>query len=239
MRKMKDIPEDDRPYERCARLGPEALSDEELLSIIIRTGSRGANSLETARRILELSYPNDGILGLTHLSLQDLKNVEGIGDVKGLQLLCIGELSRRISKRFAITRIRTFHLPEEVANYYMEDMRHMEQEQMYAMYLDTKQRLIRDMLISKGTATSTLVSPREVFIEAVRYRAASLILVHNHPSGDPTPSREDCFLTKRMQEAGNLLGIRLLDHIVIGDQTYCSFKREGMLEWSPNTTAIS
>ena len=109
----------------------------------------------------------------------------------------------------------------------------------YAMYLDTKQRLIRDMLISKGTATSTLISPREVFIEAVRYRAASLILVHNHPSGDPTPSREDCFLTKRMQEAGNLLGIRLLDHIVIGDQTYCSFKREGMLEWSPNTTAIS
>ena len=105
-RKMKDIPADDRPYEKCVRMGPEALSDEELLSIIIRTGSRGQNSLETARQILELSYPEDGILGLSHLSLQDLTGVEGIGTVKGIQLLCIGELSRRISKRFAISRIR-------------------------------------------------------------------------------------------------------------------------------------
>lgn len=229
-RKMKDIPADDRPYEKCVRMGPEALSDEELLSIIIRTGSRGQNSLETARQILELSYPEDGILGLSHLSLQDLTGVEGIGTVKGIQLLCIGELSRRISKRFAISRIRVFNLPEEVVNYYMEDMRHMEQEQLYAMYLDMKHRLIKDMLISKGTVSATIISPREIFIEAVRCRATGVILVHNHPSGDPTPSRQDCLLTKRVQEAGNLLGIQLLDHVVIGDQTYCSFKREGQLE---------
>ena len=221
-KKMKDIP-------RCIRMGPGALSDEELLSVIIRTGSRGKNCLETARQILALSYPEDGILGLGHLSLQDLMGVEGIGTVKGIQLLCIGELSRRISKRFAISRIRVFSLPEEVVNYYMEDMRHMEQEHMYAMYLDGKHRLIKDMLISKGTVSTTVISPREIFIEAVRCRAAGVILVHNHPSGDPTPSRQDCLMTERVREAGNLLGIHLLDHVVIGDRSYCSFKREGKL----------
>ncbi len=229
-RKMKDIPADSRPYERCVRMGPEALSDEELLSIIIRTGSRGQNSLETARQILALSYPEDGILGLSHLSLQDLTGIDGIGTVKGIQLLCIGELSRRISKRFAISRIRVFNLPEEVVNYYMEDMRHMEQEQLFSMYLDTKHRLIKDMLISKGTVSATIISPREIFIEALRCRAAGVILVHNHPSGDPTPSYQDCLLTKRVQEAGKLLGIQLLDHVVIGDRAYSSFKREGKLE---------
>ncbi len=227
--RMKDIPAIDRPYERCVRLGPAALNDEELLSIIIRTGSRGRNCLETARQILALSYPQDGILGLSHLSLQQLKSVAGIGTVKAIQLLCIGELSRRISKRFAVSRIRSFHLPEEIVNYYMEDMRHMEQEHVYAMYLDRKHGLIKDMLIAKGTATTAVISPRDVFIEAVRCRASGVILVHNHPSGDPTPSRQDCLLTKRMQDAGNLLDIQLLDHIVIGDNTYCSFKREGRL----------
>ncbi len=228
-RRMKELPADSRPYERCMRLGPEALSDEELLSIIIRTGSRGLNSLETARRVLALSYPNDGILGLSHLSLQDLTGVEGIGTVKGIQLLCIGELSRRISKRYAISRIRTIDLPEEVVNYYMEDMRLMEQEQLFAMFLDMKHRLIKDMQISKGTVSMAVISPREVFIEALRCRATGVILVHNHPSGDPTPSRQDCLMTERMREAGSLLGIQLLDHVVIGDHAYCSFKREGRL----------
>ena len=228
-RRMKELPADSRPYERCMRLGPEALSDEELLSIIIRTGSRGRNSLETARRVLALSYPNDGILGLSHLSLQDLTGVEGIGTVKGIQLLCIGELSRRISKRYAISRIRTIDLPEEVVNYYMEDMRLMEQEQLFAMFLDMKHRLIKDMQISKGTVSMAVISPREVFIEALRCRATGVILVHNHPSGDPTPSRQDCLMTERMREAGSLLGIQLLDHVVIGDHAYCSFKREGRL----------
>ncbi len=238
-RKMKDIPADSRPYERCVRMGPGTLSDEELLAIIIRTGSRGRNSLETARQILALSYPEDGIVGLGHLSLQELKRVEGVGTVKGIQLQCIGELSKRISKRDAISRIRDFSMPEAVVNYYMEEMRHMEQEQIYAMYLDSKHRLIKDMLLSKGTANMTVLSPREVFIEAVRCRAAGLILVHNHPSGDPTPSREDCLLTQRILAAGNLMGIHLVDHVVIGDHAYCSFKREGMLKWNPNTTVTS
>ena len=206
---MKEIPVNDRPYERCIKQGPEALSDEELLSVIIRTGSRKANSLETARQILRLNYPQDGILGLCHLTLPELKEVEGIGDVKGIQLLCIGELSRRISRRFVMSEITRFQNPEEVVNYYMEEMRHMEQEQLHVMLTDNKQGMIRDVLISKGTVNASIVSPREILIEAL--------------------SREDCSITQRVKEAGKLVGIQLLDHIVIGDGSYSSFKKEGML----------
>ncbi len=228
-KKMKELPAADRPYERCVRLGPEALSDEELLSIIIRTGSRDSNSLETAREVLRLNYPNDGILGLCRLSLPELMQVKGIGTVKGIQLQCIGELSRRISKRTAVSRIQAFNEPDEVANYYMEDLRHMEKEQLHVMLLDTKRRLIRDLQISQGTVNSSPAEPRDIFVEALRYRAVGIILVHNHPSGDPTPSRDDCLLTSRIKKAGDLIGIQLLDHIVVGDQTYCSFKKEGRL----------
>ncbi len=229
IKKMKDIPAGERPYERCARLGPEALRDEELLSVIIRTGSRGLNSLETARRVLALNYPGDGLLGLCHLSLADLEKVDGIGTVKGIQLLCVGELSRRISQRYAVSQIEAFDGPEQVVNYYMESMRHQEQEMFYAMFLDTKKRLIRDVLISKGTVNASLATPREIFIEALRYRAVGIILVHNHPSGDPAPSRADCLLTQRVKEAGSVIGIQLLDHIVIGDNAYSSFRKEGRL----------
>lgn len=226
---MRDIPQNERPYEKCLRFGPESLSDRELLAIIIRTGSQNENSLELAERILALSYPEDGILGLFHLSLPELMEVKGIGKVKGTQLLCIGELSRRIWKRNSVKRTEIFDQPETIVDYFMEDMRHMEQEQLHVMFLNTKNVLLKDMLISKGTVNASLASPREIFIQALRYQAVSMILVHNHPSGDPSPSQGDCQLTKRMADAGTLIGIRLLDHIIIGDNSYVSFKKEGML----------
>lgn len=228
-KKMKEIPAGDRPYEKCVKQGPSALSDEELLAIIIRTGRRGQNCLETARQVLALSYPRDGVLGLYHLSPADLKKVPGIGTVKAVQLLCVGELSRRISRRSAVSQIAGYTSPDAVVNYYMEDLRHLEQEQFSAMFLDTKNRLIREMALSKGTVSASLVSPRSIFIEALRCRAVKLILVHNHPSGDPTPSEEDRLLTARVRECAELLGIPLLDHIIIGDRSYCSFNREGLI----------
>lgn len=227
--KIKDIPNDDRPYERCQREGPERLSDAELLSIIIRTGSRDSNSLDLAADILALNYPKDGILGLLHLTLPELMAVKGIGKVKGIQLLCVGELSRRIWKRKARDKALEFHGPKEVAEYFQEDMRHMDQEQFYVMLFNTKQILIRDLLLSKGTVNAALATPREIFIEALRYQAVSLILVHNHPSGDPEPSREDVVLTRRVQQAGQLIGISLQDHVVIGEHTYVSMKERGLI----------
>ncbi|MGL5437471.1 MAG: RadC family protein [Lachnospiraceae bacterium] len=226
---MKEIPYEDRPYERCLRDGPQQLGDAELLSIIIRTGSREDNSLALASKILALNYPKEGILGLLHLSLPELTALKGIGNVKGIQLLCIGELSRRIWKRKTAEQILSFHQPQEIADYYQEDMRHNEQEQFRVMFFNTRQVLIRDILLSKGTVNATLASPREIFIEALRYQAVSIILVHNHPSGDPEPGKDDIMLTKRVEECGHLIGIRLLDHIIIGDASYVSFKERGLL----------
>lgn len=225
---MKELPYHEQPYERCLREGPECLTDAQLLSIIIRTGSREESSLELATRILALNYPQEGILGLLHLSLPQLMSIKGIGRVKGIQLLCIGELSRRIWKKKAIRQSRRFEAPQEVADYYQEDMRHMEQEQFRMMMFNTRQIMVGDVLLTKGTVNAALAAPREVFIEALRYQAVSLILVHNHPSGDPEPSPEDIRLTKRIREAGELLGIYLLDHIIIGDGSYVSLKERGL-----------
>ena len=227
--KMKELPNSSRPYERCMQEGAEHLTDAELLSIILRTGSKGESSLDLAERILALNYPSEGILGLLHLSLPQLMSVKGIGKVKGIQLMCIGELSRRIWKKKQLERTIRFEEPEQVAAYYQEDLRHMEQEQFFLMMFNTRQMLIGERMMSKGTVNASLAGTREIFIEALRYQAVSLILVHNHPSGDPEPSKEDILLTERVRKAGELMGIRLLDHIVIGDSAYVSMKERGLL----------
>ena len=228
-KKMKDFPAQERPYERCLAMGPEHLTDAELLAVIIRTGSREETSLELAQKILALNYPNGGILGLLHLSLPEFMKIKGIGRVKAIQLLCIGELSRRIWKQGAKAASPDFRDPQDVAVYCMEDMRHLEQEQVRAMFFDTKQKLIGDVTLAKGTVNASVISPREIFIEGLRCGAVSLILVHNHPSGDPSPSREDELLTRRVEEAGKIIGISLLDHVIIGDTTYISLRERGIL----------
>ena len=227
--KMKELPPEERPYEKCLSCGPEMLSDAELLAVIIRTGSRHFSSLELARKILDSGGEEDGLLGLLHRSMPELMELHGVGPVKASQLLCICELSRRIWRRAASGQELSFHSPEAIAGYYMEDRRHREQEELRAMFFNTRQVLIKDVLISRGTVNASLATPREIFIEALRYRAVSLILVHNHPSGDPSPSREDAAFTKRVRLAGEMVGIPLLDHIIIGDNTFLSLKERGML----------
>lgn len=225
---MKELPPEERPYEKCLRNGPESLSDPELLAVIIRTGSRQESSLSLSKRVLEMDG-GDGLLGLLHRSLPELMEIPGIGPVKAVQLLCIGELSRRIWRQAASGEELSFHSPQAIANYYMEEMRHREQEELRAMFFNTKQVLIKELLISRGTVNASLATPREIFIEALRYRAVSLILVHNHPSGDPSPSREDVAFTKRVRLAGEMMGIALLDHIIIGDNAFLSLKERGIL----------
>ncbi len=227
--KMKELPRDAQPYERCLREGPACLSDAQLLSIIIRTGSRNESSLELAQKVLALNYPKEGILGLLHLSLAELMSIKGIGQVKGIQLLCIGEFSRRIWNRRIAEEPLRLDAPNLVAQYCQEDMRHLEREEFRVLMFNTKQVLTGDVTISRGTVNASLATPREVLIEALRFQAVSLILVHNHPSGDPQPSKEDIQLTQRMREASELIGIRLQDHIIIGDSTYISLKERGFL----------
>ena len=167
-------------------------------------------------------------MGRLHLSLAQRTAVKGIGKVKAIQLLCIGELCRRIGKKKAIARPLIFHDPGQVAEYYREDMRHMEQEQFRMMMFNTRQVLIGDVLLAKGTVSSAVTTPREIFVEALRHQAVSLILVHNHPSGDPEPSKEDIELTARVRAAGKVIGMPLLDHIIIGDTSYVSLKERGL-----------
>lgn len=226
---MKEKPEQIRPYERCIEQGPQVLNDAELLAVILRTGSVGMESVELGAQVLRLVSHQKGLAGLSSLSVPELMQIKGIGKVKAVQIQCVAELSRRMSKALAQRGI-CFRNPASVADYYMEDMRHLPQEQMKLILLNTKSVRIRDITIFKGTVNSSLVSPREIFVEAVRYGAVSVLLLHNHPSGDPTPSKEDILITRRLKEAGNIIGIPLIDHIIIGDNSYISLKERGILE---------
>ena len=223
---MKSIPKEERPYEKCLEGGAESLSDAELLAVILRTGSKGESALDLSRKVLAGNDERSGLLGIYHMSISDLKQIRGVGDVKAVQIMCIAELSRRIARTRFSDGI-SFHDPVSVAQYYMEEMRHREQEILMLVMLNSKGRLIKDMVISKGTVRSSIISPREIFIEAIRYQAVGILLLHNHPSGIPDPSKEDILLTQRIKIAGEMIGIELLDHIIIGDCQAVSMREHG------------
>ncbi len=241
MRSIRDIPAQERPYEKCLKHGAAALTDAELLAVVLRCGTRGCSSVELARQLLSLCPYEGGLTGILHLKPEQLKTLPGIGEVKAVQILCIGELSRRISGReakkkldFHNSRISgreakkklDFHNSKTIAEYYMEDMRHLEQEVVLCMMLDSRNQLLGEVEVSRGTVNCSLLSPREVFIAALEYHAVRIILVHNHPSGSAQPSREDIEVTRRIAAEGESLGITLLDHIVIGDREYVSILPE-------------
>lgn len=222
------LPQDERPYEKCLKYGPEALSDSQLLAVILRSGTAGSSVVDMAGEVLKKCRHPEGLLGLHHLSCEELMEVRGIGKVKAVQLKCIGELSKRIAASSA-KRLLDFQSPETIAEYYMERLRHSEQEIMICMMLNTRNQLLGEEQISKGTVNASLVSPRDLLLAALKYHAVHIILVHNHPSGSPEPSREDILLTRRLSAACALVDIPLLDHIVIGDRRYVSFREEGIL----------
>lgn len=228
MGKIKELFDEERPYEKCERFGAENLTDIELLAVLLRTGTRGESALALASRILHPSMYQEGILCIHNWSYEQLLKVKGIGKVKAIQILCISELAKRLAKAVAGKEL-DFSTPASIARYYMEDMRHQKQERMKLLLLNTKSRLIGETEISKGTVNASIVSPRELFIEALQKNAVSIILLHNHPSGDPEPSREDVLITKKVQEAGYMIGVELLDHIVIGDNRYVSLKEQGYI----------
>lgn len=227
MSQLKDIPLMEQPYEKCKQQGPSVLSDSELLAVFIRTGTRKENPIQIARNILEYSMKNS-IIGLMQMDLQDFLSISGIGEVKAVQLLCLTELSKRIAKQTAVSGLK-LRSPDTIASYYMERLRHEKTEQVWISLFNTKCGLIKDCLVSSGTVNSSLIDPREIFIYALRHEAVYVVLVHNHPSGDPTPSNEDIQMTMRVCEAGALIGIEVLDHIIIGDNRYVSLKERGII----------
>lgn len=212
------------PYERFLRFGPENLTEAELLAIIIRIGTKEKSALQLAEQVLSLArYPKEGLLGLYDVTLDELCSISGIGEVKAVRLKCLAELSMRMSTARAREGLN-FTSSGQVAAYFMEKLRHRTTECVILVCLDAKGQMICERRLSEGSVNMSLISPREIFLAALESRAVNILLVHNHPSGDPTPSMADREFTYQAQEAGFQIGIPLLDHIVIGDNRYVSFK---------------
>ncbi len=224
---MKELPDDERPYEKCMRWGPSALSDAELISVILRTGTAGEKSTDLAARVLRAGP--DGLLNLIRMEPEEMMKIRGIGQVKAAQLQCVGELSRRIA-----TSCRhvgpIFSGPDEIASFYMERMRHEPREILMLVMFDRKNMFLDEEVLSIGTSNTSLISPADVYRTALRRKAEFIVLLHNHPSGDPQPSREDIAVTHRIRQCGELLEIPLMDHIIIGDNRYFSFCRSEFQE---------
>ncbi|KAA6448733.1 RadC family protein [Bacillus swezeyi] len=223
--KLRDFPEDERPRERLLNIGAESLSNHELLAILLRTGTKKESVLQLSNRLIQTF---DGLRLLKEASVEELSSISGIGPAKAVHILAALELGRRIHKLVYEER-HVIRFPEDAANVLMEDMRFLSQEHFVCLYLNTKNQVIHKRTVFIGSLNSSIVHPREVFKEALKRSAASFICVHNHPSGDPAPSREDIDVTRRLGECGQLLGIELLDHIVIGDQKFVSLKEKGYL----------
>ena len=223
---MKELPDLERPYEKCLKKGPSALSDAELIGVVIRTGSRGEKSTDLAARVTNAGP--DGLLNVIRMDIEELMQIRGIGQVKAIQLKCAGELARRIS---TATRYRALVCsePETIASYYMERMRHEPKEILILAMFDRKNMLLDDALLSVGTSNASMISPGEVFRTALQKHAEFIILLHNHPSGNPEPSKEDINVTFRIRDCGELLGIPLMDHIIIGDNCFFSFREQDIL----------
>ena len=225
---MKHLPPQMQPYEKCVSYGPEFLTDAELIACIIRSGTKEYTSVALAEHLLNLRKGKDGLTGLCSLSFEELTEVSGIGKVKALQILCVFELAKRMSRQQA-RKTLNFSQPGSIADYYMEDFRHKEQENLLLLLLDNKSNLLGEKTLFTGTVNASIVSPREIYLEALKFHAVGIILLHNHPSGDPTPSDADRRITRKVRDAGILLDIPLLDHIIIGDKKYVSFHEEGYL----------
>lgn len=217
------------PYEKFITYGSKALTDSELLAILLRTGTRGMNARELGEKVLtETAHYGNGLLGLYHIPLKELRKIEGIGEVKAIQLKTIAELSTRMSQAKAKKNL-SFHRPASVADYYMERFRHENVEHILLLLFDSGLHLIGEYILSTGTVSASLVSPREVFIHALQEQAAGIMLLHNHPGGNPEPSENDIRITDRILQIGMLTDIPLYDHIIIGDNRYFSFKESNLL----------
>lgn len=217
------------PYERFMAYGPESLTDAELLAIIIRTGSNCNSPVDIAGQIMDMGIGKErGLNSLFSLTLDELMTIHGIGQIKAIKLKCIAEIAKRMSSQ---TRgeLLNCSCPSDVADYFMEKLRHEEQEKTILLCLDNKLNLIEECLLSIGTVNSASLSPRDVFMRALRCGASNIILLHNHPTGDPSPSRADVTITNKICESGIMLDIRLQDHIIIGDRSYCSLREKDLL----------
>ena len=226
--RIEDLPKDTRPFEKYQKQGIGILSDVELLALILRTGTKKINCMELCRRVLAVG--GGSLAGLYGKTEAELQKISGIGPVKAAEIICICELARRIA-RARHSYDEPLDTAAKIAEKYMEEMRHFKEEHVLLLLLDIKCRLIKELTISIGTINQSFLRPREVFVQALKYEAVNFILLHNHPSGDPSPSKSDMIITDKIIEVARLIGIPLVDHIIIGDCCYISFREKGLAEF--------
>ena len=219
--KIKDLPKVDRPREKLEKYGPEKLSDSELLAILLRTGGKGMNVVEMASKILR-KFSGSGI---AKASFKDLKNTFGLGEAKACEIVACFELGRRLLQN---KKSQIYLTPKDVWNE-LKDIRDNKKEHFVIFFLDARNQEIKREIISVGSLNANLVHPREVFEPAVRHLAAQIILAHNHPAGDLKPSEQDIEITKRLIEAGDVLGIDIVDHIIVTQKGFLSFKQKKLI----------
>jgi DNA repair protein RadC len=222
---IRDFPQDERPRERFVQNGPQSLSNHELIAILLRTGTKDESVLQLSNRLLTNF---EGLRMLKAATLEEMMEIKGIGQAKAIQILAAVEIGRRIANLKNEDRY-VIRSPEDGANYVMNDMRFLSQEHFVCLYLNTKNQVLHKQTIFIGSLNASIVHPREVYREALKRSAASIIALHNHPSGDPNPSKEDIEVTKRLVECGKLIGIELLDHLIIGENKFVSLKEKGYL----------
>lgn len=228
-KKKQSCGNENMPYEKFLRFGADTLTESELLAIILRTGTRDRSATEIAEDILNLSAaPRTGLLGLYDVPVEKLMEIKGLGEVKAVKIKCIAELAMRINMASAKEGMIVKN-PATIANYFMEKLRHKRKECVLVLCVDAKGQILKEVFLSSGSVNMSLISPREVFLEALKGEAVSIILLHNHPSGDPTPSQCDLEITRHVKEMGDKLDIPMLDHIIIGDNCYFSFKEKGYI----------
>ena len=222
---IKEIPVEERPRERFLKYPSNVISTHELIAIILRTGSRQESVIELSKRIL---YKYDNLKALSNAPIKDLMKIRGIGSSKAIELLAAFELGKRVLKESFHSQVK-LHSPESIYLYLKDDLEMKTQEHFIALYLNTKGELLKKETLFIGSLNSSLVHPRELFKHAVLNSAANIIVAHNHPSGDPTPSNQDIKITKMLHKNGTMMDIELLDHIIVGKDRYYSFKEKGII----------
>ncbi len=223
---IKNMPVSERPREKMVTYGCQSLSNAELLAIVLSTGTKDRTAIDLARGILNMS--NEGLRTLTNCTMEELMQIRGIGLAKASQVIAAVELGKRIALTANVNNYK-IQGPEDVSNLLMEEMRYLNKEIFNIILLNTKNNVIAIENISVGSLNASIVHPREVFNIAIRRSSSAIILAHNHPSGDPKPSTEDINITKRLIEAGTIIGINVLDHIIIGDGIYFSMKEKEII----------
>jgi len=225
---LRDIASCERPYEKALEYGIESLSDAELLATIIRSGTKDCSSIDIANKVLNNHHLYSGLVGLNYTTRDQLLSIQGIGNTKATQILAVVELSTRMLQNKLKKEI-SFHDAASIASYYQEKCKYLNKERLYLMVFNTAHILMKEILLSEGTVNQSLISSREIFIQALKYEAVNFILVHNHPSGNIMPSKADIQATLAIREGGRILGINLSDHIIVGFDEYYSMHERGII----------